>query len=217
MQRVCLWHIILHCRSHPSPLSTPRSARSLPPCALRPAVADPQASLLALRLVCRASYVPRAALQLVQASGLIPWLAAAACRAVRAAGHQGLQQPQQLAGSGGGWGPGGLLWPPREALGALLRLTRLRAVARPGAREAHADLLLAVQHLAAALGVPAGGQGRAVACRGGHGLEGAGVLPGDSAATGELGALFSQLEAAVRGLVEMKGDRARAGAYRHGR
>lgn len=126
-------------------------------------MADPQAAQLALSVVCHATYVPRAARQLAAASGLIPWLASAAISF--------LQSPAGQAAAGSSTGgalleplaqqPGRVvdtissqqeLQPLEEALAALLRLTRVRAVVRPGAREVIEDLGVAVQQLAGALG-----------------------------------------------------------------
>ncbi|GAB4818251.1 hypothetical protein N2152v2_005297 [Parachlorella kessleri] len=136
-------------------------------------VAEPHVSLLALRTICRATFVPRAARHLVEHSGLIRWLAAAACRAAAASGSSGMavlaspQQHQQgqleMSGVPGGAAAGygsseaGAAWRACcEALAALLRLTQLRALAaRVGAREVHADLADAVRQVAAAVGLPA--------------------------------------------------------------
>ena len=124
-----------------------------------PAVADPQAAGLALRVVCRATYVPRAARQLAEASGVVPWLASAAVRCLQQA-QQAQQQPlAQLSSSGPG--PAEALGWAREALEALLRLTRIRAVARLGARGVQEDLSAAVRQVAAALGMPQRGPSQA--------------------------------------------------------
>ena len=76
---------------------------------------------LALRLLCTATYVPRAARQLCHESGAIPWLAAAAAAALQAA-HLGAGR--RGAGEGDAGEAAG------EALAALRRLLQLRAVMR---------------------------------------------------------------------------------------
>lgn len=89
------------------------------------AVADPAAAAAALRLVCTATYIPRAARQLAQEAGLIPWLAGAAGAALE---QQLLRHPapgqalQQRSG-----GPAAAA---EAALAALRRLLHLRAVMR---------------------------------------------------------------------------------------
>jgi hypothetical protein len=109
---------------------------------------------LALRLVCTAACIPRAARQLTQESGLIPWLAAAAEAAI-----QRLQEQHQgRHGSGAGTGPGEAL---AEALQALRRLLQLRAVMRGSGGGAAAQQMAAAarQLSCAVLPDPAAGGG----------------------------------------------------------
>jgi hypothetical protein len=119
---------------------------------------------LALRLVCTAACIPRAARQLAQESGLIPWLAAAAEAAI-----QRLQEQQQgRHGSGAGPGAGEAL---AEALQALRRLLQLRAVMRgSGGGAAAQQMAAAARQLSAAVlphSAAGGGGGTAIAsvCR----------------------------------------------------
>ena len=111
---------------------------------LRPAspaaVAEPTVAALALRLLCTATYIPRAARQLSQESGFIPWLAGAAAAALRQ-----LLQPR-CSGP-----PDGAAATAADALAALRRLLQLRAVMRGGGGVAAAQqMTAAAQQLAAA-------------------------------------------------------------------
>lgn len=107
-------------------------------------MADPAVSSLALRLVGTATYVPHAARQLTQESGLIPWLAAA----TEAALLQEAQHQHQPVWRGGSDSPAAAA---EEALGALRRLLQLRAVMRgAGGAAAAQQMVAAACQLAAA-------------------------------------------------------------------
>lgn len=110
---------------------------------------------LALRLLCAATFVPRAARQLCHESGLIPWLAGAAAAALEAArlgpGQRGGSEsdaPEAAA----------------EALAALRRLLPLRAVMRgAGGAAAQQQMAAAACQLAAAARGAAQGRGASTA------------------------------------------------------
>ena len=121
-----------------------------------PAVADPAASTLALRLVCTATFIPRAARQLAQESGLIPWLAAAAGSALQCLLSPDDQQRRAGGGSLAAVGDEALAAP----LQALRRLLQLRTVMRGSGGAAAARQMVAAAHqLAAAALATVGGPG----------------------------------------------------------
>lgn len=162
-------------------------------------MADHSPARLALALVCRATYVPRAARQLTAASGLVPWLATVAANCLQAGLSHGsypaLAHASNASGSSGA-GTGERetaaaagevpLQPARDALAALLRLTRTRAVARPGAREVLGDLTAAAQQVHSAL------------CSTARAGPTAGLVAGGGVQ--ELGVLLAQLIGALQAL-----------------
>lgn len=125
-------------------------------------MADPAAAALALRLLCAATYVPRAARHLAQESGLIPWLASTAAAAL-----QQLSQPQRPGAQqgwhrGGSEGSTGIATGPaasaEAALEALHRLLLLRAVMRgAGGTAAAQQMAAAACQLAAVAAAELGG------------------------------------------------------------
>lgn len=135
---------------------------------------DPAAAALALRLLCTATYIPRAARQLSQESGLIPWLASAAEAALQQQAQPGGRPVQRQGGAGAGSNAEGLSTDPaaaaQEALGALCRLLQLRAVMRGSGGAA------AAQEVAAA-----------GCCLAGTALTAVGATGGGKAATRSLG------------------------------
>lgn len=118
-----------------------------------PTVADPAVASLALRLLCTATHVPRAARQLARESGLIPWLAgtaqAALGRLVQQGGSSGSTQGAAADGEQA-------LQAPLEAL---RRLLHLRAVMRgAGGAGVAQQMLAAAQQLAGASAAEAGSE-----------------------------------------------------------
>ncbi|PRW57763.1 Nucleolar pre-ribosomal-associated 1,N-terminal [Chlorella sorokiniana] len=120
-------------------------------------VVDPAAAALALRLLCSATYIPRAARQLAQESGLISWLASAAEAALQQQAQPGLMEAAQRQGGAGASGAvEGLSTNPaavaQEALAALRRLLQLRAVMRgSGGMAAAQEMAAAACRLAGAV------------------------------------------------------------------
>ncbi|KAL4434021.1 hypothetical protein ABPG75_000462 [Micractinium tetrahymenae] len=121
-------------------------------------VADPAVASLALRLLCTATHVPRAARQLAHESGLVLWLAGAAQAAIE-------RLTQQHGSDGSSQGAGGDAGEAlRAPLAALRRLLQLRAVMRgAGGAGAAQQMLAAAQQLAgaaaAAVGTGSGARG----------------------------------------------------------
>ncbi len=116
-------------------------------------MADLAAAALALRLLCTATYIPRAARQLTQESGLIPWLASAAEAALQQQAQPGMGAAQRQGGFGASGSGEGLSTDPaaaaQEALAALHRLLQLRAVMRgSGSAAAAQDMAAAACRLA---------------------------------------------------------------------
>lgn len=132
--------------------------------ALRPAphaVADPAVASLALRLLCTATYVPRAARQLARESGLIPWLAGVAQAALEQLAQQGFDTNSSSAG-----GTQGTAESAEQALeaplAALRRLLQLRAVMRGvGGAGVAQQMLAAARQLAGTAVAAACGAGGA--------------------------------------------------------
>lgn len=141
---------------------------------LSPTVAEPVAAALALRLLCTATYIPRAARQLTQESGLIPWLASAAEAALQQQAQPGGPAAQRQGGAGVSGSSEGLSIDPaaaaQEALAALRRLLQLRAVMRgSGSAAAVQEMAAAACRLAGtALAAAGAGGGKATRVKLGH-------------------------------------------------
>lgn len=138
-------------------------------------------AVLALRLLCAATFVPRAARQLSHESGLIPWLAAAAEAAIQGRPSSAAGGSMGSSTSGGAGSLPASAAQPGEALSAplaaLRRLLQLRAVMRgPGGAGAAQQMAAAAQQLAAAALAAAAG-------RGGGGLGGVAAEPGSEVAS----------------------------------
>lgn len=132
---------------------------------LSPTVAEPVAAALALRLLCTATYIPRAARQLTQESGLIPWLASAAEAALQQQAQPGGAAAQRQARAGASGSTEGLSIDPaaaaQEALAALRRLLQLRAVMRGSGSAAAVQEMAAAACRLASIALAAAGGGKA--------------------------------------------------------
>lgn len=133
-------------------------------------MADPVAAALALRLLCAATYIPRAARQLAQESGLIPWLAGAAEAALQQQAQPGMGAAQRQGGTGASGSAEGLSTDlaaaAHKALAALHRLLQLRAVMRgSGSAAAAQDMAAAACRLARTALAAAGAGGSKASAR----------------------------------------------------
>lgn len=173
-------------------------------------VAEPAAAALALRLVCTATFIPRAARQLAQESGLIPWLAGVAAVAL----EQQLQRRQAPGQAAQQRGRGAA----EAALAALRRLLQLRAVMRGTAGAAAVQQMAAAACQLGAAAVGACASSNAVGLEAGrqvlpflrevqqHLDSSAGQLPSHKRPSAISGAAAAELAAAIDSLMALLGQ-----------